>query len=122
MGTGDNMEIPEVVTVSDARARLSRILTDLSESGADADPVLIGAHRKPQGVLLSVEAFEALSGRAARRAAVASATGSIEAEGLQASTASDHDTEAYVKGDLDADTLVARAIARHRQTSEQRAG
>jgi PHD/YefM family antitoxin component YafN of YafNO toxin-antitoxin module len=113
------MEIPEVVTVSDARARLSRILTDLSESGADADPVLIGAHRKPQGVLLSVEAFEALSGRAARRAAVASATGSIEAEGLHAS---DHDTEAYVRGDLDADTLVARAIARHRQTSDRRAG
>jgi len=27
-----------------------------------------------------------------------------------------------VKGDLDADTLVARAIARHRQTSERRAG
>ncbi|MET9965214.1 type II toxin-antitoxin system Phd/YefM family antitoxin [Streptomyces sp. NPDC006356] len=116
------MEIPEVVTVSDARARLSRILTDLSESGADADPVLIGAHRKPQGVLLSVEAFEALSGRAARRAAVASATGSIEAEGLQASNASDRDTEAYVKGDLDVDTLVARAIARHRQTVERRAG
>ncbi|WP_328668759.1 hypothetical protein [Streptomyces sp. NBC_00328] len=66
--------------------------------------------------------IEALSGRAARRAAVASATGSIEAEGLHASNASDRDTEAYVKGDLDADTLVARAIARHRQTSERRAG
>ncbi|MEU6226687.1 hypothetical protein [Streptomyces sp. NPDC047042] len=92
------------------------------ESGADADPVLIGAHRKPQGVLLSVEAFEALSGRATRRAAVASATGSIEAEGLHPSDASDRDTEAYVKGDLDADTLVTRAIARHRQTSERRAG
>ncbi|MFI8303110.1 type II toxin-antitoxin system Phd/YefM family antitoxin [Streptomyces sp. NPDC085927] len=116
------MEIPEVMTVSDARARLSRILTDLSESGAGADPILIGAHRKPQGVLLSVEAFEALSGRAARRAAVASATGSIEAEGLHASEASDHDTEAYMKGDLDADTLVARAVARHRQTSQRRAG
>ncbi|MCF4138030.1 hypothetical protein L1856_16895 [Streptomyces sp. Tue 6430] len=63
-----------------------------------------------------------LSGRAARRAAVASATGSVEAEGLHASEASDRDTEAYVKGDLDADTLVARAIARHRQTSERRAG
>ncbi|MDX3519775.1 hypothetical protein [Streptomyces scabiei] len=37
------MVIPEVVTVSDARAGLSRIPADLSESGADADPVLIGA-------------------------------------------------------------------------------
>jgi PHD/YefM family antitoxin component YafN of YafNO toxin-antitoxin module len=97
-------------------------LLALVSTGADADPVLIGAHRKPQGVLLSVEAFEALSGRAARRTAVASATGSIEAEGLQASNASDRDTEAYVTGDLDVDTLVARAIARHRHTSERRAG
>ncbi|MFD3482103.1 hypothetical protein [Streptomyces sp. NPDC058665] len=46
----------------------------------------------------------------------------MEAEGLQASHASDRDTEAYVQGDLDADTLVARAIARHQQTSERRAG
>jgi len=79
------------VTVSDARAQLSRILTDLSESGAAAAPVLIGAHRKPQGVLLSVAAFESLSGRAARRTAAASATGSIEAEGLHASDAADRD-------------------------------
>ncbi|MFE7271741.1 type II toxin-antitoxin system Phd/YefM family antitoxin [Streptomyces sp. NPDC057623] len=116
------MEIPEVVTVSDARARLSRILTALSEAGAHADPVLIGAHRRPQAVLLSVEAFEALSGRAARRAAVASATGSIEAEGLRASKASERDTEAYVTGDLDADALVTRAIARYRQKSEHPTG
>jgi PHD/YefM family antitoxin component YafN of YafNO toxin-antitoxin module len=66
------MEIPEIVTISDARAGLSRILSDLSNAGPDASPVLIGAHRKPQGVLLSIEAFEALSGRAERRGALAS--------------------------------------------------
>jgi len=116
------MDIPEIVTVSDARASLSRILSELSHAGPDANPVLIGAHRKPQGVLLSVEAFEALTGRAARRAATESATGSVEAEGLRTSEAADRDTEAYVRGDLDADTLVARAISRHRHRTERQAG
>ncbi|WP_319053459.1 antitoxin VbhA family protein [Streptomyces europaeiscabiei] len=46
----------------------------------------------------------------------------MEPEGLQATKAPDRDAEAYVKGDLDADTLVALAIARHRPTSERRAG
>lgn len=116
------MEIPEIVTITDARARLSRILAELSDAGADAEPVLIGAHRKPQGVLLSVEAFEALTSRAKRRAAVASATGSIEAEGLRTSTAADLDGEAYMRGDLDVDTLVARTIARYQHMTDRRAG
>jgi PHD/YefM family antitoxin component YafN of YafNO toxin-antitoxin module len=116
------MDIPKIVTISDARAGLSRILSELSDAGPDADPVLIGAHRKPQGVLLSVEAFEALSGRAARRAAVESATGSIEAEGLRTSEAADRDTEAYVRGDLDADALVTRAVNRYQHRTDRQAG
>jgi PHD/YefM family antitoxin component YafN of YafNO toxin-antitoxin module len=60
------MKIPEVVTVSTARSKLSQILAELTEAGPAANPVLIGAHRKPQGVLLSIEAYEELKGRAAR--------------------------------------------------------
>ena len=116
------MEIPEIVTVSDARARLSRILADLSDAGPDANPVVIGAHRKPQGVLLSVEAFEVLSERATRRAALASATGSVEAEGLRTSGAADRDAEAYARGALDADTLVSRAVGRYLGTADRKAG
>ncbi|MEU3460041.1 type II toxin-antitoxin system Phd/YefM family antitoxin [Streptomyces sp. NPDC006733] len=116
------MKVPEVVTVSDARAHLSQILTVLSQDGADADPVLIGAHRKPQGVLLSVAAFEALTGRQQRREAAESATGSIEAEGLRASAESDRDVEAYVRGGLSADEIVARALERYRGTSDRQAG
>jgi PHD/YefM family antitoxin component YafN of YafNO toxin-antitoxin module len=116
------MDIPEIVTVSDARASLSRILSDLSHAGPDAGPILIGAHRKPQGVLLSVEAYEALTGRAVRRQAVASATGSIEAEGLRTSEAADRDAEAYVRGDIDADDLVARAVSRYRHRTDRQAG
>ncbi|MCT9087539.1 type II toxin-antitoxin system Phd/YefM family antitoxin [Streptomyces sp. ASQP_92] len=106
-------KIPDVVTVSDARVGLSRMLADLEHEGATAQPVLIGAHRRPQGVLLSVAAFERLSGRAARQAAVDSATGSLAAEGLTVTDAAGRDTEAYVSGQLSADDLVARAVARH---------
>ena len=116
------MDIPEIVTVSDARAGLSRILAELSHAGPDASPVLIGAHRKPQGVLLSIEAFEALSGRAARRAAAESATASVEAEGLSTSEAADRDIEAYVRGDLDPDALVSRAVNRHQHRTDRQAG
>lgn len=108
------MRVPEIVTVSDARTRLSRILTELSEAGSDAEPVLIGAHRKPQGVLLSLEAFEALAGRASRGAAVNSVTASLEAEGLRVSQPAEADASAYVRGDLSADEMVARAVGRHR--------
>ncbi|WP_328917082.1 MULTISPECIES: type II toxin-antitoxin system Phd/YefM family antitoxin [unclassified Streptomyces] len=116
------MEIPEIVTVSDARAGLSRILAELSDAGRDADPVVIGAHRKPQGVLLSIEAYEELTGRAARRQALASAAASVEAEGLHISESAIRDGEAYVRGELDAGDLVARAISRHRHRTDLQAG
>jgi PHD/YefM family antitoxin component YafN of YafNO toxin-antitoxin module len=97
-------------------------LTDLSHAGRDAGPVVIGAHRKPQGVLLSVEAYEALTGRAARRDAIASATGSVEAEGLRTSETADRDAEAYMRGDIDADALVARAVSRYQHRTDRQAG
>lgn len=114
--------IPEVVNVSDARAGLSRILTHLEHEGAAAEPVLIGAHRKPQGVLLSVEAYEALQGRTARRRAVESATASLAQEGLRASAESDRDAEAYVNGELSAEEAVARAVERYSSPAVRRAG
>lgn len=101
------------MTVSDARSHLSQLLADLSEAGSDAEPVLIGAHRKPQGVLLSVAAYEALVGSHTRRAAVESATGSLAAEGLRPSAESDRDVEEYVQGSLSAEDMVVRAVARH---------
>ncbi|GAB2893387.1 antitoxin VbhA family protein [Streptomyces mayteni] len=116
------MEIPEVVTVGDARKGLSHILAELTAAGPDAEPVLIGAHRKPQGVLLSVEAFEALVDRRERRLAVESATGSVAAEGLRTSAAADRDADAYVRGEISGDEMVARAIARHQGQEQRRAG
>ncbi|MFJ9523012.1 type II toxin-antitoxin system Phd/YefM family antitoxin [Kitasatospora sp. NPDC101801] len=107
------MEIQEIISVSDARTQLSQILGTLALEGPTAAPVVIGAHRKPQGVLMSIALYEELTG-ARRRAGAASATGSVRAEGLQPSAASDADTDEYVRGSIDADELVARAVARHR--------
>lgn len=116
------MRVPEIVTVSDARSGLSRILAELVEAGPQAEPVLIGAHRRAQGVLLSIEAYESLTGRAARWEAAESATGSLAAEGLRPTSASDQDTDAYVRGTLSAEEMAARALARHRPESGQAAG
>lgn len=113
------MAIPEVVTVSDARSHLSKLLAALADAGVDAEPVLIGPHRKPQAVLLSVAAYEALLGSQPRAAAVASATGSLGAEGLTASPEADRDAREYVHGKMSAEEMAVRAIARY-TTSEQR--
>lgn len=113
------MHVPEIITVSDARSRLSRILSDLDEAGAMAEPVVIGAHRKAQGVLLSVKAYEELTGRSERRAAADSVSGSLAAEGLAPTPASDRDAEAYVRGELTAEEMAARAVARHRRSGRK---
>jgi PHD/YefM family antitoxin component YafN of YafNO toxin-antitoxin module len=117
--------IQEVVTISDARAHLSRILADLDRVGEQADPVLIGAHRKAQGVLLSVEAFEALESRAnlaARRQAVDSAAGSAAAEGLTLSAPAKADAQEFARGAISGGELVERAVARYARRPQRHAG
>ncbi len=54
-----NRPIP-VVPTSVARARLSSILGEFRKDGADAEPVVFGSHRKPEGVMLSYESYERL--------------------------------------------------------------
>ncbi len=54
-----NRPIP-VVPTSVARARLSSILGEFRKDGADAEPVIFGSHRKPEGVMLSYESYERL--------------------------------------------------------------
>jgi hypothetical protein len=48
-----------------------------------------------------------------RRAIIASARASVEAEGLEPSSAFDADAEQYIAGTVSADELVARAEARY---------
>jgi hypothetical protein len=110
------MEHQEVVTVRDARKNISRILSDLQEAGPQAEPVFIGAHRKAEGVLLSVESYRelaALRERFRRGEAVASAWGSLRAEGLEPTAQFVRDANEFTSGQIDSDELVRRAVARH---------
>jgi PHD/YefM family antitoxin component YafN of YafNO toxin-antitoxin module len=112
------MQLTEVVTVSDARANLSRILSDLRDGGPGAEPVFIGAHRKAEGVLLSVESYRelaALRERFTRAEAVASAWGSLSAEGLEPTPHFLRDADEFSGGQIDVDELVRRAVARHQR-------
>jgi antitoxin (DNA-binding transcriptional repressor) of toxin-antitoxin stability system len=47
----------ETITVTDIRAVLPIVLGRLKDGGRDAVPVLIGRHREPMAVLISVEQF-----------------------------------------------------------------
>lgn len=56
--------VDEVLPTRDARAKLPSMLAAFRARGADADPVVIGAHRRPEAVVLSYERYLALlSGR-----------------------------------------------------------
>lgn len=57
---GDQTPQP-VMTTRDARAGLSQIIAGFRASGASAQPVVLGAHRKPEAVLVPVELFERLA-------------------------------------------------------------
>jgi PHD/YefM family antitoxin component YafN of YafNO toxin-antitoxin module len=47
----------QTITVTDARSVLPHILATLKAGGRDAIPILIGRHREPMAVLISVEQF-----------------------------------------------------------------
>ncbi|MDW8807641.1 antitoxin VbhA family protein [Streptomyces scabiei] len=83
------MRVPEIVTVSDARSGLSRILAELAEVGPEA---------------------------------VESATGSLAAEGLRPTAASDQDAEAHVRGTLSAEEMTDHTLARHTPGGHQESG
>jgi len=51
----------------------------------DADPVYVGAHRRPEAVVMSVSHYRHLVEAGERREAVAEALASVRAEGLELS-------------------------------------
>ncbi len=54
----------EVLPTREARAKLPSMLAGFRARGAKADPVVIGAHRRPEAVVLSYQRYLALlSGR-----------------------------------------------------------
>ncbi|MDQ3150303.1 MAG: hypothetical protein M3R63_00785 [Actinomycetota bacterium] len=77
------MDVPEVLSVREFRAGLAASLGRVTGQGGSA--VFVGAHRKPEVVVMSVEQYEALVRSAERRQAVAEALASVRAEGLEPS-------------------------------------
>lgn len=54
---GGRVLLPEVESVRDAKSHLSAYLDEARKLGADAPPRLFGAHRRPEGVILSYEGW-----------------------------------------------------------------
>lgn len=108
------------IGVDEARRRLPEILNGFAEHTRQ-DPVVVGAYRRPQGVIISFEEYQehhefrrAQEAAAARAEATAESLGSVRAEGLEPGGEAHLDADAYVAGRLTADELVQRAVARHR--------
>jgi PHD/YefM family antitoxin component YafN of YafNO toxin-antitoxin module len=60
----------EVLATREARAQLPALLERFRKAGAAAEPVVIGAHRRPEAVVLSYERYLQLAGGRERVAAV----------------------------------------------------
>ena len=59
----------DVLATREARAQLPALLERFRQAGADAEPVVIGAHRRPEAVVLSYERYLQLAGGRERVAA-----------------------------------------------------
>jgi len=56
----------EVLATREARLQLPALLARFRKAGADAEPVVIGAHRRPEAVVLSYELYLQLAGGSER--------------------------------------------------------
>ncbi|MGH9189194.1 MAG: hypothetical protein ACRD0Q_04040 [Acidimicrobiales bacterium] len=45
----------DILPTTEARAKLSQIVAEFARSGAGAEPVTFGSHRRPQGVIVPWE-------------------------------------------------------------------
>jgi PHD/YefM family antitoxin component YafN of YafNO toxin-antitoxin module len=59
----------DVLATREARAQLPAMLERFRQAGADAEPVVIGARRRPEAVVLSYERYLQLAGGRERVAA-----------------------------------------------------
>jgi prevent-host-death family protein len=90
---------------------LAGVLKRVNEPGGG--PVLVGAHRKPEAVVMSVSQYEALQQAAERRRTVESALGSLRAEGLQPSPEGRELLEGIAQGRLTTAQARERILARY---------
>jgi len=77
----------DVLATREARAQLPALLERFRQAGADAEPVVIGAHRRPEAVVLSYERYLQLAGGRERVAAALDRQAAEAAEVLDADEA-----------------------------------
>lgn len=104
--------VPEVLSVREFRAGLAAALARVTGQGS---AVFVGAHRRPEVVVMSVEQYEALVRSAQRREAVAEALASVRAEGLEPTLDGLEVLEAIASGRVEEDEGIAALRARHQQ-------
>jgi len=104
--------VPEVLSMREFRAGLAATLAQVTEQGS---AVFVGAHRRPEVVVMSVEQYEALVRSAQRREAVAEALASVRAEGLEPTLDGLEVLEAIASGQIEEDDGIAALRAHHQQ-------
>ena len=77
----------EVLATREARAQLPALLERFRQAGADAEPVVIGARRRPEAVVLSYKRYLQLAGGRERVAAVLDEQTRAAGESLDAEAA-----------------------------------
>ena len=77
----------EVLATREARAQLPALLERFRQAGADAEPVVIGARRRPEAVVLSYERYLKLAGGRERVAAALEQEARDAGEALDAAEA-----------------------------------
>lgn len=107
------VQLPEVLSFREFRAGLAAALRRVQEPGAE--PVFVGAHRRAEAVVMSVERYEQLVAAAGRREAVGEALASVRAEGLEPSAEGLARLEAVAEGRLSTAEAREQVLARYRR-------
>lgn len=103
--------MPEVLSFREFRAGLAATFERVRQPG---EVVFVGAYRRPEAVVVSVEQYEALQEAADRQHSVAAALASVRAEGLEPSPDDLQLFTAVAAGELSTDELRNRVLARYR--------
>jgi prevent-host-death family protein len=107
------VSLPEVLSFREFRAVLAAVLERVRRSPDSV--VFVGAHRRPEAVVVSVEQYEALQEASERQHAVAAALASVRAEGLEPSPEDLALFVAVAAGELSTDELRDRVLSRYRR-------
>jgi len=102
----------EVLSFREFRTGLAATLRRVQEPGSG--PVFVGAHRKPEAVVMSVSHYRSLVAAVERREAVTEALASVRAEGLEPSPEGLEMLEAIAEGRMSTNEARERTLARYR--------